>query len=130
VDALLNGAIVLVAGVGLLSSVLPVFGNSLFAPGGRYDFGSVKAGEVVKHRFSVRNLHPWPVTVKAIYGDCGCTKVSASRRLPFQLSPLQAVEIEAQVDTARRSGPISQSITVTVSDNPKGAQLSIKGEAH
>ena len=125
----MNGAIVLVAGVGLLSSVLPVFGNSLYAPGSSHNFGSVKAGQTVKHTFTVRKLHPWPVTVKAIYGDCGCTRVSATRRLPFQLTPLQAVEVTAEVDTKGRSGHISQSIVVTTSDNPRGAELSIGCEA-
>jgi len=130
VDALLNGAIVLVAGFGLLSSVLPVFGNSLYASGGRYDFGSVKAGEVVKHRFSVRNLHPWPVTVTDVQSDCGCTKSFPDRKPPFRLAPLQSASIDASVDTSAKSGHVAQTLIVTTSDNPSGTLLSIKGEVH
>lgn len=108
--------------------IFPVFGNQLHAPNSRYNFGQVPAGTKVQHRFSVRNIHPWAVTVTGVSSDCGCTKSFAGRTPPFQLSPLQSVDVIAEVNTAGRKGSLSQSLTVATADNPQSTLLSMSGE--
>ncbi|MDF2441644.1 MAG: hypothetical protein JWN98_2628, partial [Abditibacteriota bacterium] len=127
-DLMLNGAIFVVAGFGILSSVLPVFGNTLYTPKSHHDFGLVEAGAELRHRFSVRNLHPWPVEVTGIQSDCGCTKSFVGRTPPFRLLPLEAVEVVAEVDTSGRRGQLSQSIFIATNENRRSVVLSLESE--
>ena len=130
VDWLLNSAILLIASLALLSSVFPIFDNTLYAPQSRFDFGSVGAGQTVKHSFTVRNLHPWSVTVTGVQSDCSCTTAFTGQSPPFKLMPLQAATIKAVLDTGRKTGRVAQTLAVTTLDDPQGTSLSIEGKVH
>ncbi len=126
-DGLLSAAAIAAVGIGILSFRLPLFSPYLYAPQAVYAFGSVPEGEIVEHQFIVRNLHPWPVTVKDVKGSCGCTRTVLEHDPPFRLAPFQAVTIKARLDTDRNSGATSQALQVITSDNPDGSPLVLTG---
>lgn len=129
-DALLNGTIIVVTGFGLLSVVFPVFGNRLYAPKAQYSFGTISSRTPVRHRFSIRNLHLWPVMVTSVQSDCGCTEVFPNRKPPFRLAPLQAAAIDVTFDTGGRHGHRSQTLLVKTSDNAQGTALTLTGDVN
>ena len=110
-----------------MSFRLPLFSSFLYAPQAAYQFGTVFEGDTVYHSFVVRNLHPWPVVVKGVKGGCGCTRTVVEHDPPFTLAPFQSVTINASLDTARKFGPMSQTIRVITSDNADGSPLILKG---
>lgn len=68
---------------------------------------------VVRAGFSVTNLHPWPVTISGLRGDCGCTRGFLARKLPFVLYPLQSALLEIAVDAPIKEGPFLHTVLVT-----------------
>ena len=126
-DAFLNIALVATAGLGIAVYLFPIFSPELYAPSSSYKFGTIKAGALVKHTFTLRNLHPWAVTVTGITSDCGCTKAFVGKTPPFRLAPLELVEVEASVKTALKSGQISQTVRVATNDNAYGTELHLQG---
>lgn len=126
-DRLLNTALIATVGLTVAVYTLPIFSHELFAPAHAYDFGAVKAGTLARHTFTLRNLHPWAVTVTGLQSDCGCTKSVVGRKLPFRLAPLETVEVVASFKASFKNFPFTHHITITTSDNPKGTSLTIKG---
>ena len=106
---------------------LPIATNVLYVPGNTYNFGSVVRGTDIAHTFVVRNLHPWPVTVLRVQGGCGCTKTFVGKEEPFVLKPMEAVSVNATLDTSAKQGPTEQTILVTTSDNSGGTPLVLRG---
>ena len=129
-DALLNTALIATVGLTVAVYTLPIFSHELFAPAHTYDFGTVKAGTLVRHTFTLRNLHPWAVTVTGLQSDCGCTKSVVGRELPFRLAPLETVKVAASVDMHSWIGSFSHSISVATSDNSSGTSLTLKGRVY
>ena len=125
-DAWLNVVLVATAGLGIAVYLFPIFSPELYAPTSTYRFGTVKAGTPIKHTFTLRNLHPWPVTVTGITSDCGCTKTFVGRKVPFTLYPFQAVDLVTTVDTGRKSGSVSQNINIKL-NNRVANSLAISG---
>ena len=128
-DAFLNIALVATAGLGIAVYLFPIFSPELYAPSSSYKFGTIKAGALVKHTFTLRNLHPWAVTVTGITSDCGCTKAFVGRKVPFTLAPLQSVDLAAMVNTNRKHGDVSQNINVML-NNRVANSLAISGHVN
>lgn len=126
-DLLLNAALALMLCACAAVYVLPIFGHELHAPGSVHDFGVVQAGTEVRHDFTVRNLHPWTVTVSSVNSDCGCTRSVVGKTLPFRLAPLQAVTVSTALQTRGRKGHIEQDVRVITDDNEKGTLLRLRG---
>lgn len=129
-DGLLNTALTLTICAGAAVYTLPIFGNQLHAPGSVHGFGTVKAGTEVHHDFTVRNLHPWAVTVLDVHSDCGCTRSVVGKTPPFRLAPLQAVTVSTALQTRGRKGRIEQDVRVITDDNGKGTLLRLRGEVY
>jgi len=126
-EGLLNTAIIATVGLTVAVYTLPVFSHELFAPARTYDFGTVKAGTLARHTFTLRNLHPWAVTVTGLQSDCGCTKSVVGRKLPFRIGPLQSVEVETSVQTRFKRDLVQQNVSVLTDDNQAGTRLSLRG---
>lgn len=115
-DRLINGVLTGVIGVGLLSLYLPIFAGGVYIRNAVYDFGTVKAGEIVSQTFVVQNLHPWPIRVTDVKAGCGCTTPFPGKRVPFTLFPLQTTSLHVTINTAEKHGDVNQPVTVTSSD--------------
>lgn len=126
-DTLINVALILAVGFAILAYRLPIFSNILYVRHSVYNFGTVTAGTLVRHTFTVRNLHPWPVTVTDITGSCGCTRGFVGRKVPFRLGPLQSVAVLTTENTMGKSGDAEQSIHIATSDNKEGTLLVLQG---
>lgn len=127
-DTILNVILILTVCVSIAVYKLPIFGNQLYAPQETHNFGFVKDGTVIRHKFTVRNLHLWPVTVTAVHGDCGCTQTITGKTPPFRLAPFSSVDVTASLDTRGKQGHVSQSVYVATIDNIQGTPLFLKGE--
>lgn len=116
-DLIINNTLIIVIMLIGVLNWLPIVKAGLFAPIPSLDFGSVKAGDILKGSFLVTNMHPWPVTVVRLTGDCGCTNVfPKGRNAPFRLNASESIPLQVSVDTANRTGPINRIITVSTRD--------------
>src|SRR4051794_27413255 len=59
--------------VGVIAPAVPVARQSM-----THDFGLVRTGDRVMHRFVVRNGGPTPWTFKTFQAECACTVTKAS----------------------------------------------------
>jgi len=114
-------------GVALFSYRAPVFAPFLYAPRGVYRFPDAREGDRIARTFTVRNLHPWPVTVTGAKGGCGCTRAFPDRTIPFRLRPLESVAVNIILDTDGKHGAVRQAVQIITSDNPAGTPLVIEG---
>ena len=116
-DLLIHCGLVLsITAIALLTR-LPIVRGGLYSAAPSRDFGVVKAGEQLRATFVVTNLHPWPLTVVGVLGDCGCTNVfPMGRKTPFTLRPLESVPLKVTVDTSGKIGKKERIITVATSD--------------
>jgi hypothetical protein len=128
VDRILNVAIMTLAVIALFFSVLPFFGNKLYASQQNFNFGPVRSGSVVRHTFTVQNRYLWPVTIASVHGDCGCTQYFTNRKLPLRLAPFESMEVVAELTTAGRRGNLVQEAVVATSDNRDKLLLSLSGK--
>lgn len=66
-----------------------------------FDFGQVKYGQVLEHRFKVKNQGKEVLEIKRLSTSCGCTTAQISR---FQLKPGEEEELLVRYETAAMSG--------------------------
>ncbi len=108
----------LATGVGLLLVLqLPIFQGGLFTAQTYRDFGKVRSGKTLQAEFVLTNLHPWPVVVQQIAGDCGCTNaLPQEKSLPLRLLPLQSLPVNVSINTYGREGDVTRTVTITTTD--------------
>lgn len=128
VDTWLNLTLALVFCACVLVYMLPIFSNQLYTSQDTHNFGAVKSGTEIRHQFTLRNLHPWSVTVTGVHSDCGCTRSIVGQVPPFQLAPLQAITVSTVLTTRGKTGHISQNVLVITGDNSNGTLLRLRGE--
>ena len=85
------------------------------------DFGRVFEGTKNRYSLSVTNASDEPVEVTSARATCGCTKVLT--KTPFVVPPRQSRQLEVQMDTSRRTGPLTKTVNVFVSD--RGAKFKL-----
>ncbi|MCK6459785.1 MAG: DUF1573 domain-containing protein [Planctomycetes bacterium] len=91
-----------------------------------FDFGSVRAGTLVRARFEVVNGSEAPVRILGVHGTCGCVRATASSSY---LEPGAKGTIDATVITEGRSGPQKLRIRVRTDEGPRGgARLTLRGD--
>lgn len=127
-DLALNSLIIAATVICIMSYRLPLFNRYLYAPTPIFSFGTVKTGDLVSHRYIVKNLHPWPVKVTEIKTSCGCTSTSVGKTLPATLKPGETLTINTKMDTSVKRGKVIQRINVITNDNPEGTILYIRGD--
>ncbi|MDX1909247.1 MAG: DUF1573 domain-containing protein [Bacteroidia bacterium] len=91
----------------------------------KYQFGQVKTGSTVTHRFTFVNTGAAPLTLTRVKASCGCTTPMYSKEA---IQPGKEGFIDVSFNTTGKSG--MQTKTVTVSGNFDGLNkiLMISGE--
>jgi len=93
---------------------------------GTHDFGTVRAGELVKAEFAFTNESESPVRILRIDPSCGCVSATASSSY---VEPHASGTVQAILITDDRSGPQKLRLRVRTDEGAdKGARLVLKGE--
>ncbi|NWF51150.1 MAG: DUF1573 domain-containing protein [Ignavibacteriaceae bacterium] len=97
--------------------VVPVSDNAnvpqLYLPETQHDFGVVPEGKVVDYIFKMKNTGSVNLKIKDIKTSCGCTAALISSD---ELKPGEEGTLKVQLDTAKRNGRMSRTITITSND--------------
>jgi Protein of unknown function (DUF1573) len=89
-----------------------------------FDFGTVKAGEKVGHKYKFKNTGKEPLIISNAKGSCGCTVPS----WPKEPIPVGGTgEIEVQFDSKGKKDAQSKRVTITANTDPAQTFLTIKG---
>ncbi len=77
-----------------------------------YDFGTVRAGKVIRHTFLLDNPGQEPVSLEQVQTTCGCTVAGVESKV---IAPGESVQMPVTLNTKGRSGKLSQSVRVSFS---------------
>ncbi len=78
-----------------------------------WDFGQVRAGDVVRHDFIIKNTKSKVLNIKEVHTSCGCTVSEVPKKV---LQPGEDAPIQVKMDTKGDSGPVKQHIYVNTDD--------------
>lgn len=81
-----------------------------------YNFGRVREGKVLKHRFRLKNDTGKPLRITDVNTSCGCT---ASKVKKKKLAPDEETAIDVAFKTKGYYGPTKQFVYVHTDDNYK-----------
>jgi hypothetical protein len=91
-----------------------------------YDFGTVRAGTLVRAQFEVTNGSDAPIRILGVHGTCGCVSARASSSY---LEPGAKGTIDSTVITEGRSGPQKLRVRVRTDEGAgRGARLTLAGD--
>lgn len=93
-----------------------------------HNFGSVHEGDHLHHTFTVRNLHPWFITITGAGATCGCTTVSLRRVPPFRLMPLQSASVDTILDTTGTKGKVQEGVIITTGSTDHYSLLYVRAD--
>jgi len=101
----------------ILSCTFLCFAQSETNDPNLWDFGAVKAEEVLQHGFTLKNDSDKPLNIKNITTSCGCTASEAKKK---NLAPGESTTIEVKFDSKGYSGEVKQYVYVNTdnTDNP------------
>lgn len=92
----------------------------------RHDFGNIKKGETVEHKFEFTNTGKSNLIIRKTKASCGCTAVNMEKNI---IKPGEKGWIKAVFDSKGRSGKQRKSISVIVNDPQSPSHtLWIEGE--
>ncbi len=91
----------------------------------RHDFGRIRAGAKVAHRFRITNAGDAPLRILRVNASCGCTSTVVGRDT---LGPGEGTELEVVLDASGYRGPLKKFIEL-VTDDPAGASRTLAVEA-
>jgi hypothetical protein len=90
-----------------------------------FDFGKVKAGELVKHSYTFTNTGDAELEVTAVQPSCGCTTAGD---WTHKVAAGQTGTIAVQFNSANFNGAVFKTVTVTCNDKANGKPvLQLKG---
>lgn len=95
------------------------FGESTF------DFGTVDAGEKVRHVYKFTNSGNEPLVISNAKGSCGCT---VPKWPQDPIAPGADGEIEVEFDSKNKSGRQTKTVTITANTESGTERLTITGE--
>ncbi len=78
-----------------------------------WNFGKVKAGDVVEHQFTLKNEGKEPLNILTWSTSCGCTLSDVPKR---NLQPGESTPVNVKFNSARYSGEVQQFIYVNTDD--------------
>ncbi len=76
-----------------------------------FDFGQIKQGETVTHKFKFTNTGANPLVLENVKPSCGCTAINWPKE---PIAPQQTGEIEAQFNSTGKVGDQLKNITITL----------------
>lgn len=94
-------------------------------PEDRFNYGTIKAGEKVKHTFKFKNTGNEPLVLSDARSTCGCTVPTWPRE---PIAPGKSGEITVEFDSSGKGGPQSKRVTIVANTNPPETFLYIEGE--
>lgn len=90
-----------------------------------FDFGRVKAGEVVKHTYAFTNIGDQVLEIHNVQPSCGCTPLGEWSR---RVEPGQTGSIAVQFNSANFNGAVFKTISVACNDKTQPSHiLQLKG---
>lgn len=110
-----------------MPSTQPAGQAAIVVDAAEHDFGQVRAGEKVEHRFKITNAGSTELKITNVKPNCGCT---VAGDYPRTLAPGASGEIPLALSTANMNGPFKK-LAVVSSNDPTQVQLTLtlKGEA-
>lgn len=90
-----------------------------------FDFGKIKQGETVKHKFVITNTGTNPLILENVKPSCGCTALDWPKD---PIAPGKSGEIEAQFNSTGKSGAQLKNITITLNTAEHLERLTFTGE--
>jgi hypothetical protein len=90
---------------------------------GEHDFGTVKAGDVLKHTFKFKNTGQAPLLIESATATCGCTVPTWPKE---PIAPGEEGEIPVSFDTKGKAGQQSKTITIRANTQPNVTTVTIK----
>ena len=91
----------------------------------KYDFGSIKQGDIVDHVFKFKNTGTQPLVISNIGVSCGCTTPSWTKE-PVQ--PGKTGTISAKFNSAGKTGMQTKVLTVDSNSAAGSTTVSLVGE--
>lgn len=91
----------------------------------RYNYGTIKAGEKVKHTFKFKNTGNEPLVLSDARSTCGCTVPTWPRE---PIAPGKSGEITVVFDSSGKGGPQSKRVTLVANTNPPETFIYMEGE--
>lgn len=88
-----------------------------------YDFGNVKAGEIVEHTYVVKNTGEAPLIIQDAHPSCGCTVPDFTKE-PIPVGGTGFVK--AKFDTSGKKDVQNKTIEVTANTFPRKTTLRFK----
>ncbi len=79
-----------------------------------HDFGKVKRGEKLTHRFSFRNDGKGPLKVYGVHAACGCTAAEVASGKEY--APQETGAIDMTFDTTDFNGSVVKTVTVMTNE--------------
>ncbi|UYZ63590.1 DUF1573 domain-containing protein [Hymenobacter weizhouensis] len=92
----------------------------------KYDFGSIKSGDVVEHTFKFKNVGTQPLVISNIGVSCGCTTPDWTRE---PVLPGKSGTITAKFNSAGKVGMQNKVLTVESNSVGGNAMISLVGES-
>jgi len=82
-----------------------------------WDFGKIKEGQIVRHKFILKNETAKDLKIEGVTTSCGCTASAVNKKL---LKPQESTELEVSFNSSKYSGEIKQHVYVNTDniDNP------------
>jgi exosome complex RNA-binding protein Rrp4 len=89
-----------------------------------YDFGKVKAGEVVKYNFKFKNTGKKPLMIHQAFASCGCTVPTWTKD---PILPGENGSIFVEFNTKGKKGFQNKKINIKANTIPEDNILELKG---
>lgn len=89
-----------------------------------FNFGTVKAGEVVNKTFTFTNTGKVPLVITDARSTCGCTVADYPEHL---ILPGKKGKVTVNFDTKNKSGKQHKPVTLTANTYPATTQVIMKG---
>jgi hypothetical protein len=90
-----------------------------------YEFGKVKEGDTVMHKFVLKNTGDEPLMIYKSRGSCDCIKAYYSEK---PILPGAAADIKVYFKTIGRKGRQVRSVSINTNTDPSEATLTLTGE--
>jgi len=94
----------------------PARATAVFDKDNAWDFGQVRAGEVLKHSFVFKNDTRKVINIKEVRTSCGCAVSKVAKK---RLGPRESTVVEVEFNTKGYSGAVQQYVYVQTDDPDK-----------
>lgn len=91
----------------------------------KHDFGKVKEGEVVTHKYEFTNTGDNPCKIENVKPSCGCTSPDWTKE---EIAPGEKGYITVQFDTKAKSGNQTKTVNVVMNTEQRTTMLTFSAE--